>query len=56
MERGDIITVNISQGRTLRGVLIDFGSFFEFGSAYTALSRVKTIDDVKILTLPTSVM
>lgn len=43
LNRADIMTVNLSQGLTLRGVLIDFGSFFEYGSAYTAISRVKEL-------------
>jgi hypothetical protein len=36
----DAIVVNIAQGRTLPGVVLDLASFFEFGSYYTAISRV----------------
>ena len=40
----------------MKGVIIDFGSFFEFGSAYTAISRVKRLEDIKIVSYPVAVM
>ena len=53
MNRGDIITVNLSQGQTLKGVILDLASFFEFGSYYTAISRVKFKKDILLLSYPT---
>lgn len=47
------MTVNLSQGLTLPGgVLLDCGSFFEFGSLYTALSRATESKKIKIVTFP----
>jgi hypothetical protein len=31
-------------------------SFFEFGSAYTAISRVKRLDDIMIVSYPVVLM
>ena len=31
-------------------------SFFEFGSAYTALSRVRRMEDIKLVSYPVAVM
>lgn len=44
------LSVHRSQGMTLDAVIIDIGeSIFEYGQAYTALSRVKSLDSVRIL-------
>lgn len=38
------VTVHKSQGSTLSRALLDLSSSFEFGSCYTALSRVKSLE------------
>ena len=43
------MTIHRSQGATLDSALIDIGSnTFEYGQAYVALSRVRTIDGLYI--------
>ena len=37
-------------------MILDMASFFEFGSAYTALSRVRRMDDIKLVSYPVAVM
>jgi len=44
----EVATINILQGQTLGTVIID-ESLFEFGSFYTAISRVRQIDDIYLL-------
>lgn len=47
---GYAITVHKSQGITLDAAEIDVGdNIFEYGQAYTALSRIKSIDSLKII-------
>ena len=41
---------------TLSGVIIDFAFFFEFGSVYTAISRVKNINQIVAISYPTTVI
>ena len=36
----------------MEGVIVDFASLFEYGSGYTALSRVKELNKIKLLTYP----
>jgi ATP-dependent exoDNAse (exonuclease V) alpha subunit len=49
------ITIHKSQGMTLDSLIIDLGdSIFEYGQAYTAISRAKTLDSIKLLDVKSS--
>ena len=37
-------------------MILDMASFFEFGSAYTALSRVRRMEDIKLVSYPVAIM
>ena len=37
-------------------MIIDFASLFEYGSGYTAISRVNSLEKIKLLTFPTMEM
>jgi ATP-dependent DNA helicase PIF1 len=46
------LTIHKSQGMTLDAVIVDLGdNIFEYGQAYTALSRVRDLNSVKIVRL-----
>lgn len=45
------ISIHKSQGMTLTKVNIDMQGIFEFGQAYVALSRAKTIEGLRVLNL-----
>jgi ATP-dependent DNA helicase PIF1 len=44
------LTIHKSQGMTLDAIEIDLGeNIFEYGQAYTAISRAKTLDSIRIV-------
>ncbi len=44
------LTIHKSQGMTLDSVILDLGdSIFEYGQAYTAISRVRNLESIKII-------
>lgn len=49
------ISVHKSQGMTLDSAIINFKNIFSSGQAYTALSRVKSLENLQILNFDTSV-
>jgi ATP-dependent DNA helicase PIF1 len=49
------LTIHRAQGMTLDLVIIDLGeSIFEYGQAYTAISRAKNLDSIKLLDFKSS--
>lgn len=37
-------------------MIVDFASLFEYGSGYTSISRVNSLEKIKLLTFPTMEM
>lgn len=49
------ITVHKSQGMTLDAIVMDLGeSIFEYGQAYTALSRAKNLESIRVMDVKAS--